>query len=204
PGMSLARFKEHDIEIVVGESPVNGTAHNLEPLLQTALRVGNGAVHLLGEGAERIYSEKLFCVPCGLGYDLLDPRMFSFNSRQGACPECTGLGSRWEFDPALVVPDPGKALDDDALLPLARPEFKREHAKLLRDLKKKGVPRARPFSERSPQRQRLVLAGDGNGVRGAFALLNDAITGSEGADLALYSAQFLTDVPCPACAGTRL
>ncbi|HKA53111.1 MAG TPA: excinuclease ABC subunit UvrA, partial [Candidatus Binatia bacterium] len=204
PGMSLARFKEHDIEIVVGESPVNGTAHNLEPLLQTALRVGNGAVHLLGEGAERIYSERLFCVPCGLGYDLLDPRMFSFNSRQGACPECTGLGSRWEFDPALVVPDPGRSLDDDALLPLTRPEFRREHAKLLRHLKKKGVPLDRPFGELGREQQQLALAGDGDGVRGACAILNDAITESEGTDLALYPAQFLTEVPCPVCAGTRL
>ncbi len=204
PGMSLARFKEHDIEIVVGEERANGAAHNLEPLLHTALRVGNGAVHLLGEGTERIYSEKLFCVPCGLGYDLLDPRMFSFNSRQGACPECTGLGSRWEFDPALVVPDPSKSLNANTLLPLTRPEFKREHAKLLRDLKKKGVPLDRPFGELSQEQQQLVLAGDGNGVRGAFAILNDAITESEGMDLALYPAQFLTEVPCPACEGTRL
>ncbi|MBI3796387.1 MAG: excinuclease ABC subunit UvrA [Deltaproteobacteria bacterium] len=204
PGMSLARFKEHDIEIVVGELQVNGAAQNLEPLLQTALRVGNGAVRLLGDGAERMYSEKLFCVPCGLGYDLLDPRMFSFNSRQGACPECTGLGSRWEFDPALVVPDPGKALDEDALLPLARPEFKREHTKLLRGLKKKGVPLDRPFAALSPEQQQLVLAGDDNSVRGAFAILNAAITESEGMDLALYPAQFLNEVPCPVCAGTRL
>ncbi len=204
PGMSLARFKEHDIEIVVGEERVNGAAHNLEPLLYTALRVGNGTVHLLGEGTERIYSEKLFCVPCGLGYDLLDPRMFSFNSRQGACLECTGLGSRWEFDPTLVVPDPRKSLDADALLPLTRSEFKREHAKLLRNLKKKGVPLDRPFGELSQEQQQLVLAGDGNSVRGAFAILNDAITESEGTDLTLYPAQFLTEVPCPACAGTRL
>jgi excinuclease ABC subunit A len=202
-GMSLARFKEHDIEIVVGETTVNGASQELETLLHTALRVGNGAVQLAGEGAERTYSEKLFCVPCSLGYELLDPRLFSFNSRQGACPDCTGLGSRWEFDAALVVPDRTKALADDALLPLTRPEFKRDHKKLLQSLKKKGVPLDRPFGELTGEQQQLVLEGEG-GVRGAFTILNDAMTASEGTDEALYPAQFLTEVPCPTCVGTRL
>jgi excinuclease ABC subunit A len=203
-GMSLARFKEHDIEIVVGETRLNGTTHNLDSLLFTALRVGNGALQVVGEAGERTYSEKLFCVPCGLGYDLLDPRLFSFNSRQGACPECNGLGSRWEFDPALVVPDHDKSLDEDALVPLTKPEFRRAHAKLLRDVKKKGVPLGRPFGALSAEQQHLVLAGDGNAVRGAFAILNDALTESEGTDEALYPAQFLSEVPCPVCVGTRL
>ena len=60
------------------------------------------------------------------------------------------------------------------------------------------------FGELSQQHQQLVLAGDGNGLRGAFAILNAAITESEGIDLALYPSQFLSEVPCPACAGTRL
>src|SRR5207247_5226387 len=62
----------------------------------------------------------------------------------------------------------------------------------------------RPFGELSREQQQLVLAGDGNGLRGAFAILNAAITKSEGTDLALYPSQFLSEVPCPACAGTRL
>ncbi|MGH7962647.1 MAG: excinuclease ABC subunit UvrA, partial [Candidatus Binatia bacterium] len=203
-GMSLARYKEHNIEIVVGDAPVNGATQPLESLLHTALRVGNGTVSLSREGTERLYSEKLFCVPCGLGYDLLDPRLFSFNSRQGACPECTGLGCRWEFDPTLVVPDGSKSLNADALLPLARLEFKRERMRLLRELKKRGVPLDRPFGELNREQQQLVLAGDGDGLRGAFAILNDAITESEGTDLTLYPTQFLSEVPCPACNGTRL
>ena len=203
-GMSLARYKEHDLEIVIGSATVNGAVQKIEPLLQTALRVGNGAVHLKGEGGERTYSEKLFCVACGLGYELLDPRLFSFNSRQGACPDCSGLGARWEFDPALVVPENSKSLNDGALFPLTRSEFHREHAKLLRDVKKHGVPLDRPFGELSTEQRRLVFLGDGKTVRGAFTILNDAITGSEGEDASLYPSQFLTEVPCPTCAGTRL
>ena len=123
--------------------------------------------------------------------------LFSFNSRQGACPDCSGLGARWEFDPALVVPENSKSLNDGALFPLTRSEFHREHAKLLRDVKKHGVPLDRPFGELSTEQRRLVFLGDGKTVRGAFTILNDAITGSEGEDANLYPSQFLTEVPCP-------
>ncbi|MGE0827097.1 MAG: excinuclease ABC subunit UvrA [Candidatus Binatia bacterium] len=203
-GMSLARYKEHDIEIVVGKTLVNGASQQTESLLHTALRVGNGAVHLKGEAGERVYSEKLFCASCGLGYELPDPRLFSFNSRQGACSECAGVGVRWEFDPQLVVPDREKSLEAGALLPLTRPEFQRDHSKLLREVKKLGVPLQRPFGDLSADHQQLVFVGDGKTVRGAFPILHEALTGSEGETADLYPAQFLTEVPCPACTGTRL
>ena len=86
PGQSLQRYKEHDIDIVIGETLVNGASENrrdTETLLQSALRVGSGAVHVCGED-ERTYSEHLFCVACGLGFEEPEPRLFSFNSRQGA------------------------------------------------------------------------------------------------------------------------
>ena len=203
-GLSLTRYKEHDIEIVIGEMSIAGSVQKFDPLLQTALRIGNGAIHLRGEKEARVYSEKLFCGPCGLGYELLDPRLFSFNSRQGACPECGGLGVRWEFDPALVVPDRTKSLQDDALFALARSEFKTAHNRLRQELKKHGVSLTRPFAELSAQQQRLVLVGDGKTLRGAFSILNDAITGSEGEEADLYPSQFLTEVPCPSCHGARL
>lgn len=204
PGMSLARFKEHDIAIVVGQTRVNGTASALEPLLHTALRVGNGVLHVLSEGGERVYSEKLFCAACSLGYDVLDPRLFSFNSRQGACPECQGMGFRWEFDPDLVVPEKTKTLKDNALLPFTHPELTREHTRLLKELKKHGVPIDRPFGELRPEQQQLVFAGNGHGLRGVFAILNEALAEGEETDLYVYLSQFLGETPCPACAGTRL
>ncbi len=203
-GLSLTRYNEHDIEIVIGEMAVTGSVQKFDSLMQTALRIGNGAIHLRSEKEARVYSEKLFCGPCGLGYELLDPRLFSFNSRQGACPECTGLGIRWEFDPTLVVPDKTKSLQDGALFALARSEFRTDQNRLLRDLKKRGVPVTRPFAELSAEQQQLVLAGDEKGIRGAFTILNDAITGSEGEEADLYPSQFLTEVPCPSCHGARL
>ena len=208
PGLSLQRYKEHDIDIVIGEALVNGTTRDTEALLQSALRVGNGAVHLLGQDGhthdERTYSENLFCASCGLGFEELDPRLFSFNSRQGACPECTGAGFLWEFDPELVVPDESKSLKQDALLPLARSELKREKNKLLRELKKLSVPVDCPFGELSAEQRELVFSGDGNGFLGAFDILNEALEYGEDTGSAYSLSQFLGESACPECNGERL
>lgn len=204
PGMSLARFKEHDIAIVVGQTRVNGATSTLETLVHTALRVGNGVLHVLSNNGERVYSEKLFCAACSLGYDVLDPRLFSFNSRQGACPECQGMGFHWEFDPALVVPDTSKALKDHALLPLTHPQLGRAYPRLLKELQKYGIPVDCPFSELRPEQRELVFTGRGPNFRGVFGILNDALTAGEETELYGYLSQFLGEAPCPACAGTRL
>ena len=206
PDMSLARFKEHDIEIVLGQAALDRTTQRLESLLQDALRMGNGAVHIVGSETERIYSEKLFCVPCGLGYEELDPRMFSFNSRQGACPECSGQGFRWEFDPQLLVPDPHKSLQHDALLPLTEVGLKRKLARLLRGLKKHRVPLDKPFGQLTDKQRRLVFHGNDKGLRGVLDILGEALTeGDEtGRGAALSLSQFLSQVPCPSCDGARL
>ena len=211
PGLSLQRYKEHDIDIVIGETLVNGANGNrrdTEALLQSALRIGNGAVHVFGQNEgtsdERIYSEHLFCVACGLGFEELDPRLFSFNSRQGACPACTGAGFLWEFDPELVVPDESKSLKRDALLPLARSELAREKNKLLRGLKKLSVPVDRPFGELSVAQREVVFSGDGNGLQGTFAILNEALESGQDTGASYALSQFLGESACPECQGERL
>ena len=204
PDMSLARFQEHDIEIVVGQVPADRPAQQLDGLLQDALRMGNGAVHILGAETERIYSEKLFCVACGLGYAELDPRMFSFNSRQGACSECSGQGFRWEFDPQLLVPDPHKSLRQDALLPLTEAGLKREQARLLRGLKKHRVPLDKPFGQLTARQRRLVFHGNDKGLRGVVDILDTALAGGDEKGAGLSLSQFLSQAPCPSCDGARL
>jgi excinuclease ABC subunit A len=208
-GMSLVRYKEHNIEIFVGAGETRGKQlQQLEELVTTALRVGGGALYAVGAGEERTYSERLFCVPCGLGYDLLDPRLFSFNSRQGACPECTGLGFRWEFDPELMVPDAEKSLAQGALLPFTQPDFKRIHQRFLRDLERSGVPTDYPFARLSKRQREVVWHGDG--FTGAMDLLNQAFAGEAGTEIetetesAYYLSPFLSEATCPACQGRRL
>ena len=103
-GMSLSRYHEHTIEVAVGEvrngEPVfhrkedEGKAKDLRELVETALREGNGGFILVdSEGKEETFSSKGICPECGVGVEPLDPRLFSFNSRQGACPVCKGLGT---------------------------------------------------------------------------------------------------------------
>src|SRR5262249_46472489 len=127
----LDRYREHDIDLVV--ATVEARARTLEESLERALRYGGGAVIVLADGAERLFSERLFCPSRTLGFAALDPRLFSFNSRQGACPACRGTGVDVVLDPDAIV-DPARSLAGGALLPFERVELRREKRKLLRAL----------------------------------------------------------------------
>src|SRR5262245_31356656 len=105
----LDRYREHDIDLVVAAELDVGAA-GLEDALGRALRLSNGTVVIQAAGREeRLYSEHLFCPTCSIGFPPLDPRLFSFNSRQGACPECRGAGTRVEPDAASLLAE-GRAL----------------------------------------------------------------------------------------------
>ena len=100
-------FKEHDIDIVIGKAKAGD--REVEGMIDNGLRLGNGVIHLISERGEQIFNQRLFCLQCGIGYEPLDPRLFSFNSRQGACAQCAGMGFQWDFDPELIFADPGKS-----------------------------------------------------------------------------------------------
>ena len=105
--LPLDRRKNHTIEIVVDRLLVkNGIAQRLEQSIETALKLTGGLVTIAVVGGdEHVYSEKLACPDCGISVPQLEPRSFSFNSPYGACPECHGLGSKYDFDPAKVIVD---------------------------------------------------------------------------------------------------
>ena len=115
----LERYKKHDIEVVV-DRLVNkeGIAQRLADSIEIALKLAEGIVlvNVIG-GEDMLFSEKLACIDCGISYPEMEPRMFSFNSPHGACPDCDGLGSQRVIDPRLVVPDPSKSLKEGALAP---------------------------------------------------------------------------------------
>jgi excinuclease ABC subunit A len=192
----LDRYREHDIDLVVAGLPAD--LAGLETALDRALRLGRGTVVALAEGGERLYSERLFCPACGIGFEGLDPRLFSFNSRQGACPACDGSGVTVEVDPEAVL-DPARALDAGALVPFERPELRAEKRRLLRALAAAGVPLDRPVARLAARHRRLVLEGHGR-TPGALAVLRGALESEGGLELA----EFTTERPCPACAGQRL
>ncbi|RJP23857.1 MAG: excinuclease ABC subunit UvrA [Candidatus Abyssobacteria bacterium SURF_5] len=124
--IKLAKRKAHDVDVVIDRLVVkHGIRSRLNDSVETALRLGKGIVSLLSEepaggrakSREKIFSEKLACIECGISYPELEPRMFSFNSPHGACPACGGLGTSLEIEPELVVPDPTKSIRQGAIEP---------------------------------------------------------------------------------------
>ncbi|MCZ6623654.1 MAG: excinuclease ABC subunit UvrA [Deltaproteobacteria bacterium] len=202
----LERYREHDIDIVIGRGRAGG--REVEAMVEQGLRLGNGVVHLLSQAGEQIYNQRLFCLHCGIGYEPPDPRLFSFNSRQGACSHCNGLGFDLEFDPELIIADPRKPLSETLssfssgnLL-----DLKRGMLCLLRDLKKDHqIDIDRPFSRLTNKKRDLVLYGgsDNSLFGGLLPYLRERWERGKGR-LSEGLFQFMTESPCTACRGRRL
>jgi excinuclease ABC subunit A len=201
PPPALARYREHDIDIVIATLDVaRKETAKLPDLVATALRLGSGAVIVAGTSAERIFSERLYCAPCGIGYEALDPRLFSFNSRQGACPACDGVGSVLSFEPELLVGDPQQPVGE-ALATTFKP-FGAGVWRTIRDL---GTSNRRawqrPLARLTARQRRQLFEGDGNGggVLGTLQQLLD----DDAVDAALLS-PLMTERACDTCKGHRL
>ena len=118
----MDRYKQHTIEVVVDRLILKeGIERRLTDSVEAALKMGKGLVAVSYEAddnsGELLFSESYSCAECGFSMSELEPRVFSFNSPYGACPECTGLGTKTEFDPELIIPDASKPLRDGAIAP---------------------------------------------------------------------------------------
>ena len=125
--LTLARYEQHTIDVVLDRLTVKKTnRQRLTESVEAALKLTKGVVKFLFLDTEEMvqFSEKMACSDCGLSFSELAPRDFSFNSPYGACPVCTGLGTRFEVDPDLVVPDETLSLAEGALAPWAGARFK--------------------------------------------------------------------------------
>jgi excinuclease ABC subunit A len=118
----LDRKRKHDIEVVVDRVRVSeGARGRLSDSVALSLSLADGLVRIVdGEGNGTLYSEKFACPDCNVSYPEVTPRLFSFNSPYGACPECDGLGTTIYFDPALIVPDKEKSIREGAIAPWSR------------------------------------------------------------------------------------
>jgi excinuclease ABC subunit A len=205
----LERFKEHDIDIVIGKAKAGG--REVELFIDQALRLGNGVIHLLSERGEQIFNQRLFCLQCGIGYEPPDPRLFSFNSRQGACTQCAGMGFEWDFDPELVIADPTKSVSEtlithSELFPDNAAHLRRAMLRLLDTIKEKNfVDIDKPFNRLSKKTQQEILYG-GSG-RGAFIglipCLREIWQQLEN-DPSPELEELMTESACAACLGRRL
>ena len=119
--ISLERYKKQDIEIVIDRLGT-GDRSRLTEAMENALKKSEGLVLVVDEkGKESTYSSLMACPVCGLAFEELQPRMFSFNSPFGACEDCHGLGVKMEFDADLIIPDKGRCIADGAVAPYRNP-----------------------------------------------------------------------------------
>jgi excinuclease ABC subunit A len=111
----LERYKMHTIDLVVDRLDSSDHSRIVEAVEQATTR-SDGLVIVVGEeGTDHLYSAKMACPICGMTFEELQPRMFSFNSPFGACPECKGLGIRMDFDSELIIPDKEKSIAEGAI-----------------------------------------------------------------------------------------
>jgi excinuclease ABC subunit A len=179
--IKLDKQRKHDVEVVVDRLVIGkDIARRLADSLETALKRGEGTVliHRLDlkplaakggkpshsraarDQATQVYSEKYACAHCGLSFEELAPRMFSFNSPQGACTACTGLGVKMEADPDLVV-DPNQTLNEGAILPWNSPTAYIYRAMLQSVGKHYGFSLDVPWKRLKPEHRKVILHGSG-------------------------------------------
>jgi excinuclease ABC subunit A len=198
----LDRRRNHTIEVVVDRLLVKpGIEKRLEASIETATKLAGGLVLIaVVNGEERLYSQKLACTECGTSVAQLEPRSFSFNSPYGACEECTGLGSKWAFDPGKAIVDFSKPLLEGGLGPQAGSAYMRhrlaEAAKALR------IDLGTPFDRFSKKVQGALLDGT-NGFPGILKILAQSYEeSSEG--YREWLTEYMSPAECPACHGKRL
>ncbi|MCH8267218.1 MAG: excinuclease ABC subunit UvrA, partial [Acidobacteria bacterium] len=169
--IELNKLQWHTIEIVVDRLVLDGDTERgrVVDSVETALRFGEGRMLTVDAetGDEHVYSEQFACASCGISSAEIEPRTFSFNSPHGACPVCSGIGSRLVIDPELIVPHPELSLSEGAIQPWARSgPASRWYYRLLR-----GVAEAYGFSADTPwrklpeEKRHLLLYGAGTDVK---------------------------------------
>src|SRR4051794_23494559 len=230
--LELARYEQHTIEIVVDRLVRRaGIERRLTDSPETALRlaegVGGGAIGPPpGEESDAetlTFSEHLACTHCGLSYDELAPRNFSFNSPYGACETCDGLGTRFQVDPELIVPDEDLSIDDGALSPWSG--FRGEYFKRVLDAvaQEYGFDTSTPWKKLKAAQKKIVLFGAGNKnvtvryknrygrqrsystrYEGVVPWLERRHTEAESDRSREQIEGYMREVPCPACGGARL
>jgi excinuclease ABC subunit A len=228
----LSKQQKHTIEVVVDRLAVKANAkQRLTDSVETALGLAGGIVILDfvdlaedDEHRERKFSEHLACPnDHPLGIEDLEPRVFSFNSPYGACPECTGLGTKKEVDPELVVPDPEKTLAQGAIAPWANGQTMDYFIRLLEALgNEQGFKMTTPWQKLPAKAQKMVLHGAEDQVhvryRNKYGRERSYYSGFEGVVPWLERRHsdtesewsrdkyegYMREVPCAACGGSRL
>lgn len=223
--IKLEKNKKHTIEVVV-DRLVNkeGIASRLAESLEAALNLGGGVVtiEIVGD-KEVVFSQNFACTACNIGLPEIAPRIFSFNSPFGACPDCTGLGNNMEVDETLIIPDGGKTLLDGAIAPLSKNVNSYFMCQLDAVLEKYGYSLNNTWDSLSPEVQTIIKTGSGeeqftfeydnmygetksyNAVfEGVIPLLNRRYRETASDWSREDIEDYMSSRPCPTCKGARL
>jgi excinuclease ABC subunit A len=185
----------------------------LEQAVTKALQLANGLVLVASSSAsggqsEQLFSSSMACPDCGLDVPKLEPRSFSFNSAFGACPECHGLGSLYDFDPAKVITDWSKPLLDGGLGPGSASQYLLKLIHLAAD--RYGIDLKTPFEDLPAKHQHILVYGPPKGeaprtgFHGILAYLRDSTEEARSDGYREYMMNFMSATPCPVCRGKRL
>jgi len=198
----LDRRRNHTIEVAVDRLLVKpGIEKRLEASIETASKLANGLIVVaVVNGEERLYSHKLACPDCGASVPAIEPRSFSFNSPYGACETCSGLGSKWTFDPAKVIVDFSKPLLEGALGPGAGSTYLNH--RLAEAARRFRIDFSAPFEQLSSKSQDLLVLG-GNGFPGILEILQDTYEQAT-ESYREWLLEYMSPMLCPDCQGRRL
>ncbi len=213
---ALDKRKNHTVEAIVDrvllKTDAAGKASvekRLEAAVVKALQLANGLVLVtLAGGDEQLFSSSMACPDCGLDVPKLEPRSFSFNSSFGACPECHGLGSLYDFDPAKVITDWSKPLLDGGLGPGSASQYLLKLVQLAADRYK--IDLKTPFEDLPARQQHILVYGPPKGeaprtgFHGILAYLRDSVEEARSDGYREYMMSFMSATPCPVCRGKRL
>jgi excinuclease ABC subunit A len=206
----LDKLKKHTIELVVDRLAIKPDIRpRLGDSVELALKQGKGSLIVSEHGkpakeADRFFSTSSTCAACGISMPPLTPQLFSFNSPQGACPECTGLGSVDAFEFDLLAPNKGLSLKGGGLLPWRNPRLFARHEDDLRRLgKRHGFTLDTPLAEFSPRARQALVDGDSAADwPGVAPLLEQGF--AMGPVWRDELSRYRQSRPCPSCQGARL
>jgi excinuclease ABC subunit A len=224
--LELARYEQHTIEVIVDRLVrKKGIERRLTDSIETALELADGTALVdIEDGPTLSFSQAFACPECGLSFEDLQPRNFSFNSPYGACEACSGIGTRFQVDAELVVPQPDLSLAEGAIAPWRGRHRMTYYQRLIRSVAEaKGVDVDAPWSSLTDEEQDLFLMGDEGATytvryenrfgrqrsydaqyEGALGWIERRYAGAESDGARAQYQQYMREIPCVTCEGGRL
>ena len=222
--IELARYEQHSIEVLIDEVEIS--SENISRItddIEQSLKLADGLVMIAHQKIEQTFNQKLSCPIHGVSLPEIEPRIFSFNSPYGACPECDGLGVKKEIDANLIVPDKNLSITQGAIMPLSYKPNNYYGVVLRAAADRLGFSEHTPISNMPPERLNDILYGTGDiqtlrirywthghantfwiNFEGVIPLLERRYRQTESDNVRREIERYMSQTPCPLCRGARL